>query len=612
MGGIVSQLIVFGALAFALRQFCLHFPVRAAFLLGEHKPEVFACVACYAVSFLWFGRGFWGPRLRWFASGLAGIILVLCVGSGLAKLSRATGSSSGEGFAVLFVVATVCSAGFWTLTARSIIGGLAFCVASQILSAMLVMFAIQQVVGHGSGEGFLGVVAVCIAGLLYAAIFLVLGWRKFERLELRDAGYTEGVSATAARHWNWQPNWLVCRPKGKLLNLLRKESRLQKPVLLVAATFLVCWLGALGLCSGWPERHYTILLEILLAFYVPLTLMLAGSVSLGEEKALGVTGLQLALPIPVQRLWLVKLLFSNVAGLTFGFVLPCCLALLAASTDPMGRRDGAIFGSDWLVVLPLAWVTILVSFWASTVASSTVRAVLVTIAAIALGWGCAALGTWSAAAFSDGGGGLQQGLLVLVMTNFQLSPITIVDLVPAATWAAGFATAVLLIGFLLVRSLAHFRRGQGGRTNLLGQGFVLGLLILSYKFWVSDFASSAHRLYQSKPIMELENAFQALASQAPAPAEKAAQVVTMAQLERAAPLSSETKTWLRNAVISYRRGGGEAEALHIDPMLGYTGTVLAFGPNGESHHVGRLYQLSIRFPGGGTYNFGWLTPVRGK
>jgi hypothetical protein len=609
-GGIVSQLIVFCAVLFALRQVCIHFPVQAAIVLGEHKPQIFAGVVLYAVSFLWFGRSFWKGRLMGFALAFAGIVLILCVASGLAKLARDTGSISGEGFLTLFVVATVCSASFWTLTARSTIGGLAFCVASQLLLAMLLIFGVERISSFELGrqvDAFAAAAAVSLGGLVYSATFLFLGWRKFARLEVRDALCAEGVEvSTPAGQVKWRPGWLVCRPKGNVFNLVRNEIQLQKPVFLVAAMFLVCWVGALALCRAWPERGYRDLLEILLCFYVPLALILAGCVSLGEEKTLGVTGCQLALPVPVRRLWLVKLAIANLTGLAFGLVLPILAVLLAVAADPTGRQRMGQFGTGWLLSLPLGWLTILVSFWASTLVANTLRAVLLTIVAIAFGGGCAALGTWGTTAFC----GVQTELLTSVMTHLQLSPISIVNFAPAVTWAGGFIAATWLIGFLLAQSLAHFRRSLE-RTNLLVQALVLGFTILSFRFWAGDVDSSAYGLYRSQPIMELDNAFQVLASKEFPATDGKVGIVTLAQLDAAAPLSPATKTWLKNSVISYRAGVGADGVGRFFHVPQHTGGTLTFGPNGESS-FGRLYQVTIHFPGGGTYDFGCLVPLRQK
>ncbi|HEY6168189.1 MAG TPA: hypothetical protein VI454_09130, partial [Verrucomicrobiae bacterium] len=93
--------------------------------------------------------------------------------------------------------------------------------------------------------------AIVAFGLIYSAVFLWLGWRSFARLELRDVVFGQGGAASnSAGRKRWWLEWLRCRPVGGLLNLIRKELRLQKAVFVLAVIFTVCWLILLVLLQA--------------------------------------------------------------------------------------------------------------------------------------------------------------------------------------------------------------------------------------------------------------------------------------------------------------------------------------------------------------------------
>src|SRR5439155_6164806 len=115
-------------------------------------------------------------------------------------------------------------------------------------------------------------------------------------------------------------DWLRCRPQGAALNLIRKELRLQKPLFLIAVVFALCWFVALGLWFIQPATHelFETVLTVLAVFYAPLIALLAGCVSLGEEKALGLTAWHLTLPVSAWKQWLAKLGVSSAIWLALG------------------------------------------------------------------------------------------------------------------------------------------------------------------------------------------------------------------------------------------------------------------------------------------------------
>ena len=595
--GLVNQLLVFGGFILLLRWLHEKSPALLASLFTEfRRAGVFTALGLYALSFVWFGRRFWKGNLVALALVPAVIALMLCLTHILAGLASDTISiPSNALFEALFLLVTLCSAAYWTLTARSTIGGLVFCIFSQVLAGMLLAFVVTKVSGlrhpttladNGEAVG----VALGVGALAYSGLFLWLGWRKFARMELRDTIFGEGIELPlVAERGRWWSRWLVSRPHGNLRNLLRKELRLQKPVFLSAVVFTVCWLVGFGLHQLWPAQDYRIFLELLPWFYIPLALILAGCVSATEEKTLGLATWHLTLPTSVRRMWLAKLGVANLTGFALGVVLPSLLLVLAMAVDASPESGGGADEARIGALLLLAWLTILVSFWASTLVSNVVRAALTTLLGLVVAGGCAALGIWAAATISRAFGGLETGLLTWLVTHWQLAPATLGQkLTPVVPFVLG-AVAGLWVIVLLRQSLAQFRQVSARRATVLKNAVLLGALICIYGFWGRDLVASVDRAW-AEPERELEQAIMQLPYKhafVGAPP----YVLSIAELESTGALSNNTKAWLRGAVVSC--GPAEIAISSQNAMRLY----------GERY--GRTCFVSVRFPNGGAYAFGF-------
>ncbi len=232
---------------------------------------------------------------------------------------------------LLFMVAGICSLGYWTLAIPSIIGGIVAAVGAPIGLSLV----IHLIVYYGLGlrpefdEQTTVVLAIC-AGAVYSAFFLWLGRRQFVELELKDPLASRSAQIPDAL----VPTKLValfrCRPTGALRNLIRKEVRLQKPIFLISAVVTICWLVALLLLVLEPSHEYIYVgtLNALTGIQITLTVVLTGCVAFGEEKSLGLAAWHLTLPISARRQWLVKLGVSAGVLVVTGFVLPLLLDAL--------------------------------------------------------------------------------------------------------------------------------------------------------------------------------------------------------------------------------------------------------------------------------------------
>ena len=401
-------------------------------------------------------------------------------------------SISGDLVSGICVVAMVCSAGFWTLFARSTIGGIVFSVASVFFVALGVLFALNKLYGPEVPiEGPIVTGSIVGAGILYSTIFLWLGWRKFARLEIRDvsfgdSGFESGPLA-GTRRW---AAWLRCRPAGMTLNLIRKELRLQKPLFLVAAILSLCWLVTLLLLLLDPARMKTFetILNLLTAIYVVVLPLLAGCISLGEEKALGLTAWHLTLPVSTRRQWLLKLAVSMSVAILLGFALPWLLAWLSAVKTKVGLSYLMNENNDgWLMFLAAWELTFLMSFWAVTMLTNTLRAALGSMIGLALLCFCGALGL----RFEELVGPLQTELLRLPAAYFHLPPDFFFVLAIKCIVPLMLVTVVVAI---LAQSLAQFRRVQTPVKIIWKYSVILAVVVFLMAFWLADLGNSASAL----------------------------------------------------------------------------------------------------------------------
>src|SRR5260370_5900960 len=177
---------------------------------------------------------------------------------------------------------------------------------------------------------------------------LWLGGRKLARLQV--AGGMAGDNLLMAGS-SVMPEALAgllrCRPTGAVLNLIRKELRLLRPLWLISFLSLV-YLTALTLfrflhlrdsAAPFPEGAY-VLLYIPVILSSPLIAILGGGLSQWEEKPSGTQPWQMTLPVSARRQWMIKLFIAVFTGLVCAVLLPV-LAMVVL---------GLIFGTHSMFV----------------------------------------------------------------------------------------------------------------------------------------------------------------------------------------------------------------------------------------------------------------------
>src|ERR1043166_5163884 len=350
----------------------------------------------------------------------AGALLLLRILEGRPSFSDSAGIAG-------FLLLTVCSATFWTLIARSTIGGAVFSVTFQFFAILVVAgigllaeklfgFDLDKVLQEELPHS-MRIPIMLFAGLVcvaYGALFVWLGWRKFAALEFTEAAVGEtalGLESIKGR--GWSAGWLRCRPGGRIANLVRKELRLQRPVLLGAAILSACWIATMLVFWLTPLTKETLqaIFPALVVCFVAFIPMIASLISVAEEKTLGTAQWHLTLPMPAWRQWLIKLLTAFSVAVCLGGILPWGLAWVAVAEAVVGLMEGK--ENTLASMATIIGITFVLSFWAATLLDSAVRSVLgaiVALAVIAIGF---TVGNFCLL-------GLQTGLLQVVIARFQL------------------------------------------------------------------------------------------------------------------------------------------------------------------------------------------------
>lgn len=283
-----------------------------------------------------------------------------------------------NGAAVAYVIITLAAATFWTLAARSTVGGL--------LILGFIWAVIYRFIGNietGKVEAFPQVSAAVIFAfaLALACLMLWLGARKLAQFQVTGGSSGEDLMVAGP---SVMPEalgqWFRCRPSGEMLNLIRKEFRLLRP-LWVIESMLVVYLTCLAIFRLLPSPP-VFLPDALIQWAIlgppTMTAMglvgLAGILSLGEEKRSGTHTWHMTLPVAARTQWLVKLVIALFAGLACSVLLPLLVMIVV----------GSVYGSpfmfvylpavrDWFIVYPILTFS---CFWCACAANGTVSAAI--------------------------------------------------------------------------------------------------------------------------------------------------------------------------------------------------------------------------------------------
>jgi hypothetical protein len=292
-------------------------------------------------------------------------------------------------FGGAWIVAITASATFWTLFTRSTVGGIVLNIGVQSFIGFALPWA--NLAAWLRARGYLApgnpivVSSVVFVFVCYAGAMLWLGGRMLARFQATggmagDDLLTAGPDVLPGA----LVGWLRCRPTGAVLNLIRKEFRLLRPVWLISLLAAVGWacLTLLGLLhlQGLTRSFETVVVSA----GVITTLMiaiLAGSLSLGEEKTSGTHAWQLTLPVSARRQWFIKLCMALFAGFVGGGLVPLLIA-------------GRLWGVG-AILLTFA------AFWCACAVKGTVPAVLWALPVMIVLYLAVELGKWAGHALTN-------------------------------------------------------------------------------------------------------------------------------------------------------------------------------------------------------------------
>lgn len=445
-------------------------------------------------------------------------------------------------------IAMIASATFWTLVARSTMGGLALNGVNSLIP--LAWFTRRDWIP----ETMTARSVTAFAFLCYIGVMLWLGRRTLARFQVTGGMAGEDLLMAGPDVMpGAMAGWSRCRPTGAVLNLIRKEVRLLRPVWLVSLLGLFGWICLPTF--GFTLERRSALAAIMVIAFTPLIAVLAGSLSLGEERSSGTHSWHMTLPVPARRQWLIKLFMAMFTGLVCAVLLPS-LALIASRF---------ILGSPLMFVDPgrgmawVLWVSLLTfaSFWCACAVNGTVRAVLWIFPAMSAVYLAGRCGHWVARQLMD--------LVVLSFDPFRDFRFTssvsniqlpVINSTPRTVEDLARVVALLLVPTLLFAVIHSYRlfRAQPQDSTL---SVIRNLLPLATVAFLCTFSLMAFYAFVAHAKQQMWTLFsethEAIERIQPGTANLDATHLlqfTVEDLVRAAPISDRTRRWLDNSNIT--------------------------------------------------------------
>jgi len=445
------------------------------------------------------------------------------------------------GLAAIIALISLCSAMFWTLTGKSTIGGLTL----NTLQAVIIFFLVQAalwLLNLWSVPITTGIVfGAGVAGCLYASLMLWLGFRTLERFQTAEGfGGDDLLMANPKVMRGAVARFLECRPTSPMMNLVRKEVRLLWPVWLLTAVVCLFLIGLAPFKPATPDLTNSVwaVASAALVLAPLLIVLLAGTLSMGEERNLGTHPWHLTLPVSVREQWWIKIIVAELASL-----------LSTAAVVVVGRF---VFGPRLLMGPPIAGILLAAAvgtvgaFWCACTVKGTVPAALFAFPAMGLvltasSWGGALVGLMS-----------ESGIMDLFLARMHPFPIgsetarwlfTITDGYAGAAWIA-----VPVIAFSLIQSRRLFRTQlSSGWQPVVGR--IIPLLALAFMVGALQRTPMAvvYRLSGQtwKVLAQVSQTLNTVSVPSNQPV-----TLTFEDLSKTSPLSELARVWLKDSTIT--------------------------------------------------------------
>lgn len=520
---------------------------------------------------------------------------------------------------VAIAVVTLAAAPFFTFIARSMIGGLALNLSGFFVVTLILDYLayLAQTSPHNGYETYARhlrdlpawfIVAGIVVYAGYAAVMAWLGRRGLLQLQAVDGMQAgDAVLPGAQLFPRFMADWFRCRARGRLLNLVRREFHLLRIVWTLGVVCAAMWtaIALFGLMPTPESDRFLMLVGIAVIANVVIA-VLAGAISLGEEKTWGTHVWHMTLPISANAQWAIKLCVALFTSIVCAVLVP--IAILNLGGGIGGPAHGLAGHGDFWKMLLYASLLTLAAFWSSCTVKGTVRA---TVWVIPTGLALTA-----------------SALFVVWITN--LGSVTVIGWYDRVSWySRAMGSVVAAIGpmrvyagmhpivyylfgdhvndtlFTVVTGIAliQTRRMFAARREETNGTAVRALVpvVLATAFCVLALEGLQEIVIQSYRQQEqiIEEMHEAIAANIGASGEKV-KSFTWNDLSRESVLSSSARKWLRNASITVVPDSPELAALHHGwPAPSSMGAVV---PNSKAGSIGG-YSAVVRLSNGTDCSF---------
>jgi hypothetical protein len=495
---------------------------------------------------------------------------------------RGSGVQTNWGFCAVAAIVFVASAPFWTLLTRSIVGGAVLNFGGYFFMFFLVGMVFSWERGYSKVAFSTFITTMNCVFLGYAVLMLWLGWRKLARFQVTGGmGGDNLLMAGPGVMPEAVAGWLRCRPTGAVLNLIRKEFRLLQPVWLIsllAAVGWACLTGSRMLHQHGLSRDFQSAVVSVAAISTLMIAILAGSLSLGEERTSGTHLWHLTLPVPVFLQWGVKLGMALFAGFVGAWLLPVSIAGRALFV-PSRFWDGRHFEFSFLIAVLLLTFA---AFWCACAVNGTVRAVLWVVPVMVVLYYAGELGKRAGPAFTHlffprfdpfANVKLANAVSHLGSNGFFKLIQAASDNMTDSVQAGLVLTTIILVPTLLyavIQSYRLFRAQPQDRAWSVVRSLVpLALIAFLCNFALLAFEISVGRASRPPKLTALFETVRAIEKAQSGAAKLDAThplQLTVEDLAKAYPLSKSTRRLLGNSHITLRLENAQPSELHV---LGY-------------------------------------------
>lgn len=445
-----------------------------------------------------------------------------------------------------WILVTTFGAIPFTILARSIIGGI---VITQAAAFWLMLFWIYYEKHRNLPTALASLMVIGMVtyagGMVWWGRRMLVRYQSTEGMQAKE-DFVPGaqlVPAAVAR-------WFECRPKQPIANLWRREVRVIRILWLMIAVYLLGWVFMVAfhqLPGARPreERYVVFAATIIVGLIIA---VLAGTLSLGEEKTWGTHDWHMTMPVSVTTQWAVKLLFAVGTSVVFVALVPVAIVSLGRWA---GLAVGKEFSSHFALILMLdAAIVTFAAFWCACVVKGTIQSTLWVFPVCFMIMMGAQAGSWVLESF---GTSLRNGVRELVTW---LDPFTVGPALGRLFQVIEFKqlislVAAPLIAIALIQSLRMFR-AQTGANKLRVVRCALPLVLVTFLYGAASvvFFEVLQETWRQARTVMLETDKAIGAWQVSNASNWQARQTNENDLAKVASLSNDTKLWLRSASVT--------------------------------------------------------------